>query len=200
MVTKYSLLLLLIAGLFIPCFAQKQSMTKKAYQKQLRTLMLQNYRVPTYSPAPLNNEIQGIKKLFAEFTFPKTIRELKSMKEAPTDMILLIKSTNYKRLLSSSELEEATGNRLSWYNKIGVALVDLNQPLTAIKKAYMQNDNHLYRMAVSEYQQKAKKLAQIISAPERLTSSELEKIQAVNTKKRKDALQKKIRELQNKGF
>lgn len=64
----------------------------------------------------------------------------------------------------------------------------------------MQNDNHLYRMAVSEYQQKAKKLAQIISAPEKLTSSELEKIQAVNTKKRKDALQKKIRELQNKGF
>ena len=122
------------------------------------------------------------------------------MKEAPTDMILLIKSTNYKRLLSSSELEEATGNRLSWYNKIGVALVDLNQPLTAIKKAYMQNDNHLYRMAVSEYQQKAKKLAQIISAPEKLTSTELEKIQAVNTKKRKDALQKKIRELQNKGF
>ena len=122
------------------------------------------------------------------------------MKETPTDMILLIKSTNYKRLLSSSELEEATGNRLSWYNKIGVALVDLNQPLTAIKKAYMQNDNHLYRMAVSEYQQKAKKLAQIISAPEKLTSTELEKIQAVNTKKRKDALQKKIRELQNKGF
>lgn len=175
-------------------------MTKKAYQKQLRTLMLQNYRVPTYSPAPLNNEIQGIKKLFAEFAFPKTIRELKSMKEAPTDMILLIKSTNYKRLLSSPELEEATGNRLSWYNKIGAALVDLNQPLTAIKKAYMQNDNHLYRMAVNEYQQRAKKLAQIISAPEKLTSSELEKIQAVNTKKRKDALQKKIRELQNKGF
>lgn len=55
-------------------------------------------------------------------------------------------------------------------------------------------------MAVSEYQQKAKKLAQIISAPEKLTSTELEKIQAVNTKKRKDALQKKIRELQNKGF
>lgn len=180
-------------------FAQEEkTLTQQQIQRQIQKLYNVNPNIPLLSPALVQNELNYISKNFASYKFPHSLAELLQTKSFPTHIALKNTAQKLKKFISNRELEEVTGYSLSWFNAIGNKLVALYPAVALINQARMQGSDQLYRQGIAEYQKFAKELEKVVANPQKISSKELSKLKAENSKKRKEAIQKQIQRLTQK--
>lgn len=172
-----------------------QKTVKKDPQQEIRRLMKIDPRFPELKGEQLKQQIDAIQKGFVKPVFPPTLQAKPSGDYPKSSMGLQIMAVKLKELISHPDLEEATGNRYSWYRKVGAELVALYTPRKHIERAIDTSDEKRYKVAVILYHQQAKVLGKILDKPEKIPSGELAKIKEVNTERRKQEIKKKINEL-----
>ena len=172
-----------------------QKKVKTDPQQEIRRLMKIDPRFPELKGEQLKQQMDAIQKGFVKPVFPPTLQAKPSGDYPRSSMGLQIMAVKLKELISHPDLEEATGNRYSWYRKVGAQLVALYTPLKRVERAIDTSDGKRYKVAVILYHQQAKVLEKILDKPEKIPSGELAKIKEVNTERRKQEIRKKINEL-----
>ncbi len=91
-----------------------------------------------------------------------------------------------KPFLESPDLEEATGIRRSWYQRIIDGMNANTRAVRAMDRAIPSQNEALYQAARKEFIQNGEKLKAIWEKPPRLTKQEVERIQETNYLRRKN--------------
>lgn len=167
--------------------------TTKQEQQEIRKWMKVDPRFAGPNAAEAKHLIDRIKNDFVEREFPRKMENFKA--GSGSALLLQITANAYKKSLSHPDLEEATGIRLSWYNKVGAAFVALYHSLDEVERGIALGQEKRYRAAAIKYMELAKILEKILDKPEKIPSKELEKIKEANMLRRKREIQKKINEL-----
>lgn len=166
-------------------------------QQLIRGLMRIDPRMPGNGAGEIQRRIEYIRKNYVEREFP---RKVQAFRKGSTNTASGLRATAfaYKKNLSHPDLEEATGIRLEWYNRVGTAFVALYESLESVERGAMMHDSKRYTAAALRYKALVQELAKILEKPEKIPSRELEKLKEKNTARRKREIQKKIDELLRK--
>ena len=195
----FSLLAVFFLSLPTQLSAQSKPLTKAAYQKQMRALLSQDTRVPSFNVSELEALHKVMQSQFISFNFPADFHKMDG-KKMPTPLLLKFVAREYKKAVDNFELEEATGHKKSWHENVGATFVALYPALDAIRVAYTSKNLKNYQVALTEYKQISAKLETILKSPVMLSSKEIGELRTKNSQRRKTIQQKKIRELQKRGY
>lgn len=198
MVNKFTISLIVAIFLCLTGNTQNKEMSNQELQRQIKRLWSTDTRMPAFPGERMNAILDYAKEKLVKYEFPKNVQDFSKTNTLPTPLRLRITLQEFKKNISSFELEEATEKRSAWFNNVGTAIQKLSHSVVSLRAAAAKKDSALYQKAVIGYKQEAKRLETLLSHPQKITSEELEKIRVRNTAIRRRNLQKQIQILEQK--
>ena len=209
MLTKKApfLLFLLLAAVCAEVYSQtgrpqqqktsQNAVSQDAYMKRMRYLLGRDPQTSELTPAHVNSAINRIQNLFIKKEFPNSIRDSSAKtRVGATHLRMILQSL--QKMIKHPDLEEVSGNRRTWFAKIGTDLQTLARPLSEMDIAFSTQDNNRYLNARKNYDLAVKQLEETLKKPIKVPSRELAAMKTKNIQRRKIEIQREIQELNKK--
>ena len=180
-----------------PHKTSQNAVSQDAYMKRMRYLLGRDPRTSELTPAHVNSAVNRIQNLFVKKEFPDSIRDASSKTRAGAVHLRMIHQS-LQRMIKHPDLEEVSGNRRTWFAKIGTDLQALAQPLSEMDAAFSTQDNNRYLNARKNYETAVKQLEQTLKKPIKVPARELAAMKTKNMQRRKIEIQREIQELNRK--
>lgn len=175
----------------------QNTVSQDAYLQRMRYLLGRDPRTSELTPAHVNSAINRIQNLFVKKEFPDSIRDASSKTRVGAVHLRMIHQS-LLRMIKHPDLEEVSGNRRTWFAKIGTGLQALAQPLSEMDAAFSTQDNNRYLNARKNYETAVKQLEQTLKKPIKVPARELAAMKTKNIQRRKIEIQREIQELNRK--
>ncbi len=176
--------------------SQTNASAQNAYLDRMRYLLNRDPRTSELTPAQVNNAINRIQNVFIKKEFPDSIRDTSRTRVGASHLRMIAQT--FQQMVRHPDLEEVSGNRRSWYRKIGQDLLLLAPSLAEMDRAFTTQDNDRYLNARKEYETAVKQLEQTLKKPVKVPARELTAMKVKNIQRRKIEIQKEIQEMNKK--